>query len=76
MEEQVYGTMECPCCDNESQILYTETTQDGNIIIVTYYSRCSRCGTMFGTREWYRQTDWEWIGENEAKKVLDRIGKM
>jgi transcriptional regulator NrdR family protein len=73
MEEQVYGTMDCPCCDGQAQILHSETEQDGDIIIVSYYGKCSRCNTTFGTKEWYRRTDWDWIGENEAKKVLDKL---
>lgn len=75
MKEQVYGTMECPCCDEESQILYSETEQDGDIIIVSYYSKCPSCGAIFGTKEWYHRADWEWIGEDEAKKMLDKIDK-
>ena len=76
MDEQVYGTIECPCCDEEPQILHSETEQDGNIIIVSYYSKCPNCGTIFGTKEWYHQTDWEWIEEKEAKKVLDKIPNL
>lgn len=76
MNEQVYGTMDCPCCDGEVQILHSETEQDGNTIVVSYYGKCPRCGTTFGTKEWYHLTDWDWIGENEAKKALDKIGKM
>ena len=76
MNEQVYGTMDCPCCDEESQILYSETEQDGDIITVSYYAKCPNCGTAFGEKAWYHRTDWEWIGENEAKKVLDKITKM
>lgn len=75
MNEQVCGTMECPCCGKNSQILYSETEQDGNIIIVSYYGKCPNCGTAFGTKECFHRTDWEWIGENEAKKVLDKISR-
>ena len=76
MEEQVYGTMDCPCCDEQTQILHSETEQDGDIITVSYYGKCSRCKTAFGTKAWYHRTDWDWIGENEAKKVLDKVGKI
>ena len=47
MEEQVYGTMECGCCGADTQILHTETEQDGNIITVSYYGKCQTCGTVF-----------------------------
>lgn len=72
MNEQVYGTMECPCCDEDSQILHSETEQDGDIITVSYYAKCPKCGTTFGEKAWYHRTDWDWIGEDEAKKVLDK----
>ena len=76
MEDQVYGTMECGCCGTDTQILYSETEQDGNIIIVSYYGKCELCGTVFGTREWYRCCDWDWIDTNKAKEVLDKHKKL
>lgn len=76
MEEQVYGTMQCGCCGAYTEILYTETEQDGSIITVSYYGKCKVCGTVFGSREWYRCADWDWISEAEAKKVLDKLSKL
>lgn len=76
MEEQAYGTMYCGCCGEDAQILHSETEQDGNIITVKYYAKCNQCNTVFGVTEWYRCTDWDWISEPDAKKVLDKLGKL
>lgn len=64
--------MYCGRCgaDDDNNILIQKTEQDGNSIIISYYGRCKECGELLGFKEFYKMTDYDYINEEEIKKVF------
>lgn len=64
--------MYCGRCgaDDNDNILIQKTEQDGDSITISYYGRCKECGELLGFKEFYKMTDYDYIGEEEIKKVL------
>lgn len=69
--------MFCGKCGNCGiPILVEETTQEGNVFAVSFYGKCDRCGELLGFTEIYRMVNTETVSRENAKKVLDKHGKL
>ena len=65
--------MYCGKCGNDNNKVVTqEVEQDGNIVVISYFGICENCGELLGFKEFFKQTDWDYIDKEIVKKVLDK----
>ena len=69
--------MYCGKCGNDNnKIITQDIEQDGDVITVSYYGICEKCGELLGIKEFFKQTDWDYIEPTKIKKVLDKKCKI
>lgn len=64
--------MFCRRCgvDDDKNVIKREIEENGNILTITYYGRCSECGEYLGVKEIFRYEDYDYLNREEVKKVL------
>jgi hypothetical protein len=69
--------MFCGRCGNSGiRSVVEETTQNGDYIILRYYGKCDVCGELLGVEELFRLTRTDTLSREDAKKALDKAGKL
>jgi hypothetical protein len=64
------------CGNDEVRSVVEETEQNGNYIIVRYYGKCDVCGEVLGQEEVFKLTSIYTLSREDAKKALDKAGKL
>lgn len=68
--------MFCSRCgaDDDNNVIKKEIKEEyGDIITITYYGKCSKCGEYLGLKEIFRYKDYEYLDREKVKKVLDKF---
>ena len=69
--------MFCGRCGNCGiRSVVEETTQSGDYIILRYYGKCDVCGELLGVEELFRRVSTDTLSREDAKKALDKAGKL
>lgn len=70
--------MFCGRCgvSDDMNVIKTNIEQDGDVITITSYGKCSECGEYLGLKEIFRYEDYEYLDREEVKKVLEGIKAM
>lgn len=69
--------MYCGKCGNDNnKVITQEVQQDGNIVTISYFGVCEKCGELLGIKEFFKQTDWDYIDKEKVKKTLDKFRKI
>ena len=69
--------MYCGKCGNDNnKVITQEIEQDGNTVAISYFGVCEKCGELLGIKEFFKQTDWDYIDEENVKKALDKYRKV
>jgi ribosomal protein S27AE len=64
----------CGATDNKTIVSNTE--QDGNIVTISHFGICQRCGELLGIKEIFKFEDWDYIDIETIKKELNKIRKV
>ena len=65
--------MYCGKCGNDDNTIITqEIEQDGNVVVISSFAICEKCGELLGIKDIFTQTDWDYIDEEKVKKTLDK----
>lgn len=49
------------CGATDNGVTIQEVGQDGNTVTISYFGKCKRCGEPLGIKEFFVQTDWDYI---------------
>ena len=64
------------CGKDNNKIITSKTEQKDNFIIISHFGVCQNCGELLGTKEIFKQTDWDYIDKETIKKELDKQSKI
>ena len=67
--------MFCRHCgvDDDKNVIKRKVVEDGDIISIYYFGRCSECDTLLGEKEIFRYKDKVYLSPQEVQLILDII---
>ena len=68
--------MYCGKCGNpDNKVITQNVEQDGDIVVISYFGVCERCGELLGFKEYFEATGWDYIDPKIVKDVLSNFNK-
>lgn len=58
------------CGTDDNKIITQNIEQDGDTVTISYFGVCENCGEPLGIKEFFKQTDWDYIDPKIVKETL------